>query len=183
MWSSDSEQELTFAATTMTASSSSSSSSLCSSPPQSHRRRRRHGSSRNSRMSSSAAAPAGNGCGGRSEASAARSFDVNWAPSVAAGGALGMDEDEEGPAAPALSSSPNDSGGSFPLDLSAHGLRGPADAAVQGGGERSSSRASDDERGRCAPWDPQTTVHVESIHINAARVVISLWNLAAPLHV
>ncbi|KAL5198301.1 hypothetical protein ABZP36_001813 [Zizania latifolia] len=65
---------------------------------------------------------------------------------------------------------------------SAHGLRGPADAAVQGGGERSSSRASDDERGRCAPWDPQTTVHVESIHINAARVVISLWNLAASLH-
>ncbi|KAG8047556.1 hypothetical protein GUJ93_ZPchr0008g14093 [Zizania palustris] len=87
---------------------------------------------------------------GRSEASAARGFDVNRAPSVAAGGAPGLDEDEEGPAAPALSSSPNDSGGSFPFDLSAHCLRGPADATAQGGGERSSSRASDDEEGASA---------------------------------
>uniref|UniRef100_A0A0E0LVQ0 Homeobox domain-containing protein n=1 Tax=Oryza punctata TaxID=4537 RepID=A0A0E0LVQ0_ORYPU len=89
---------------------------------------------------------------GRSEASA-RGFDVNRAPSVAAG-ASGMEEDEEGPdAAPALSSSPNDSGGSFPLDLSVHGLRGPAEAAAQGGGgggERSSSRASDDDEGASA---------------------------------
>ncbi|KAF0900869.1 hypothetical protein E2562_035790 [Oryza meyeriana var. granulata] len=62
-----------------------------------------------------------------------------------------MEEDEEGPgAAPALSSSPNDSGGSFPLDLSAHGLHGPAEAAAQGGGERSSSRASDDDEGASA---------------------------------
>ncbi|KAG8087438.1 hypothetical protein GUJ93_ZPchr0010g10073 [Zizania palustris] len=61
-----------------------------------------------------------------------------------------MEEDEEGPAAPALSSSPNDSGGSFPLDLSAHGLRGPTDTAAHGGGERSSSRASDDDEGASA---------------------------------
>ncbi|XP_052164361.1 homeobox-leucine zipper protein HOX27 isoform X1 [Oryza glaberrima] len=90
---------------------------------------------------------------GRSEA-AARGFDVNRAPSVAAG-APGMEDDEEGPgAAPALSSSPNDSGGSFPLDLSGHGLRGHAEAAAQGGGggggERSSSRASDDDEGASA---------------------------------
>ncbi|KAL5232420.1 hypothetical protein ABZP36_031196 [Zizania latifolia] len=86
---------------------------------------------------------------GRS-AARARGFDVNRAPSVAAGDAPGMEEDEEGPAAPALSSSPNDSGGSFPLDLSAHGLRGPTDAAAQGGGGRSSSRASDDDEGASA---------------------------------
>ncbi|EEE68830.1 homeobox-leucine zipper protein HOX27 [Oryza sativa Japonica Group] len=91
---------------------------------------------------------------GRSEA-AARGFDVNRAPSVAAG-APGMEDDEEGPgAAPALSSSPNDSGGSFPLDLSGQGLRGHAEAAAQGGGgggggERSSSRASDDDEGASA---------------------------------
>uniref|UniRef100_A0A0E0EM96 Homeobox domain-containing protein n=1 Tax=Oryza meridionalis TaxID=40149 RepID=A0A0E0EM96_9ORYZ len=86
----------------------------------------------------------------RSEA-AARGFDVNRAPSVAAG-APGMEDDEEGPgAAPALSSSPNDSGGSFPLDLSGHGLRGHAEAAAQGGGgERSSSRASDDDESASA---------------------------------
>uniref|UniRef100_A0A0D9X8P6 Homeobox domain-containing protein n=1 Tax=Leersia perrieri TaxID=77586 RepID=A0A0D9X8P6_9ORYZ len=87
------------------------------------------------------------------EPAAARGFDVNRAPSVAAG----MEDDEDGPgAAPALSSSPNDSGGSFPLDLSGHGgIRGGAGgeapaAAAHGGGERSSSRASDDDEGASA---------------------------------
>ena len=55
----------------------------------------------------------------------AREFVVNRAPSVAAGVA-GMEEQEEDgqgdPTAAALSSSPNDSTGSFPLELSAHDL-------------------------------------------------------------
>ncbi|KAG8051133.1 hypothetical protein GUJ93_ZPchr0009g151 [Zizania palustris] len=65
MWSSDSEQELASAATTMT-DSSSSSSSPCSSPPQPRRGRlhRRHGRSLSSRISSRGAAAAGKGCVG-----------------------------------------------------------------------------------------------------------------------
>ncbi|TVU05592.1 hypothetical protein EJB05_48760, partial [Eragrostis curvula] len=81
---------------------------------------------------------------GRSEASA-RGFDVNRAPSVSvAAGAAGLDDDEDDDRAAALSSSPNDSGGSFPLDLGrrAHG--------AQAGGERSSSRASDEDDGASA---------------------------------
>ncbi|XP_062191055.1 homeobox-leucine zipper protein HOX27-like [Phragmites australis] len=79
---------------------------------------------------------------GRSEAPA-RGFDVNRAPSVAAG-ALALEED---PATAALSSSPNDSAGSFPLDL---GRRVRAEGAAQAGGERSSSRASDEDEGASA---------------------------------
>jgi homeobox-leucine zipper protein len=66
---------------------------------------------------------------------------------VAAGATGTEDDDDEDGAAAALSSSPNDSGGSFPLDLSPHGR---LEAAAQAGGERSSSRASDDEEGASA---------------------------------
>ncbi|GJN16014.1 hypothetical protein PR202_gb02964 [Eleusine coracana subsp. coracana] len=83
---------------------------------------------------------------GRSDAPPARGFDVNRAPSVSVGaaGLADLEEDE----APALSSSPNDSAGSFPLDLG----RGAAHAAQAGGGggERSSSRASDEDEGASA---------------------------------
>jgi homeobox-leucine zipper protein len=61
---------------------------------------------------------------------------------------MAKEEDDEDGAAAALSSSPNDSGGSFPLDLSAHGHM---EAATQAGGERSTSRASDDDEGASAP--------------------------------
>ncbi|KAF8654451.1 hypothetical protein HU200_061636 [Digitaria exilis] len=83
---------------------------------------------------------------GRSSEAPARGFDVNWAPSAAAASALGMEDDDEDPA----SSSPNDSAGSFPLDL---GRRAHADgggAAARAGGERSSSRASDEDEGASA---------------------------------
>ncbi|KAL6644672.1 hypothetical protein ACP70R_016280 [Stipagrostis hirtigluma subsp. patula] len=83
---------------------------------------------------------------GRAEAPA-RGLDVNRAPSVAAGAARPWDEEDEEAAAGALSSSPNDSAGSFPLDL---GRPVPADAAALGGGERSSSRASDEDEGASA---------------------------------
>ncbi|KAL6859106.1 hypothetical protein ACP4OV_018108 [Aristida adscensionis] len=91
--------------------------------------------------------------GGRAVAPA-RGLDVNRAPSVAAG-AVRWDEeveDDDGGAgdpatAAALSSSPNDSAGSFPLDL---GRRAPGEAAARAGGERSSSRASDDDEGASA---------------------------------
>ncbi|KAM0887765.1 hypothetical protein ACQ4PT_028787 [Festuca glaucescens] len=84
---------------------------------------------------------------GRSEASA-RGFDVNRMPSVAAGAEGTEEEDDDDGAAAALSSSPNDSGGSFPLDLSGHGRLEVG--AAQAGGERSSSRASDDDEGASA---------------------------------
>jgi homeobox-leucine zipper protein len=84
---------------------------------------------------------------GRDEAPA-RGFDVNRAPSVA-GSALALEDDEEEPGAAALSSSPNDSAGSFPLDLG--GPRAHAEgAAARAGGERSSSRASDEDEGASA---------------------------------
>nr|CAB3483194.1 unnamed protein product [Digitaria exilis] len=82
---------------------------------------------------------------GRSSQAPARGFDVNRAPSAAAASAPGMEDDED----PA-SSSPNDSAGSFPLDL---GRRAHADgggAAARAGGERSSSRASDEDEGASA---------------------------------
>jgi homeobox-leucine zipper protein len=75
---------------------------------------------------------------GRSELPA-RGFDVNRAPSAAGT----VDDDGAGTDRPALSSSPNDSGGSFPLDL---GRR----VHAQAGGERSSSRASDEDEGASA---------------------------------
>ncbi|CAL4999251.1 unnamed protein product [Urochloa decumbens] len=88
---------------------------------------------------------------GRSTEALARGFDVNRAPSTAAS-ALAAEDDEEDQAAGALSSSPNDSAGSFPLDLGrgggAHGEG--ATARAGGGGERSSSRASDEDEGASA---------------------------------
>ncbi|CAO2211181.1 unnamed protein product [Urochloa humidicola] len=87
---------------------------------------------------------------GRSTTEApARGFDVNRAPSSAAA----EDDDEDPGAGPLSSSSPNDSAGSFPLDLGgrggAHGEGGGA-ARAGGGGERSSSRASDEDEGASA---------------------------------
>ena len=87
--------------------------------------------------------------GGRSSEAPARGFDVNRAPSAAASAFAALeeedDEEEEDPGAGALSSSsPNDSAGSFPLDL---GLRAEGTAAARAGGERSSSRASDEDEG------------------------------------
>ena len=83
----------------------------------------------------------------------ARGFDVNRAPSGAAGAsalaAPEEEDDEEDPGAGALSSSsPNDSAGSFPLDLGRRAA-GHAEgaAAARAGGERSSSRASDEDEG------------------------------------
>ncbi|CAL5001710.1 unnamed protein product [Urochloa decumbens] len=88
---------------------------------------------------------------GRSTEALARGFDVNRAPSTAAS-AFAAEDDEEDQAAGALSSSPNDSAGSFPLDLGrgggAHGEGAAARAG--GGGERSSSRASDEDEGASA---------------------------------
>ncbi|CAL5012914.1 unnamed protein product [Urochloa decumbens] len=87
---------------------------------------------------------------GRSTEAPARGFDVNRAPSAA----TAAEDDDEDTGAGALSSSPNDSGGSFPLDLSgrggAHGEGGAAARAGGGGGERSSSRASDEDEGASA---------------------------------
>lgn len=79
---------------------------------------------------------------------------MNRAPSsVAVSGLAALEDDEDDPAgAAALSSSPNDSAGSFPLDLGG-GPRAHAEggaAAQTGGGERSSSRASDEDEGASA---------------------------------
>ncbi|RLN04260.1 homeobox-leucine zipper protein HOX27-like [Panicum miliaceum] len=100
--------------------------------------------------------PPSSDCGGRSTEAPARGFDVNRAPSAAASAsafaALEEDDDEEDPGAGALSSSsPNDSAGSFPLDLGRR-ARGHAEgaAAARAGGERSSSRASDEDEGASA---------------------------------
>ncbi|KAM0920638.1 hypothetical protein ACQ4PT_007382 [Festuca glaucescens] len=82
-----------------------------------------------------------------------RGFDVNRAPSCGASAwgansAAADDELEDGNAAgAAVSSSPNDSGGSFPMDFSAHGERGASDAAPGGGG---GSRGSDEDDGGSA---------------------------------
>jgi len=97
--------------------------------------------------------PAGICHAGRGEAPAARGFDVNRAPSsVAASGLAALEDDEEDPGATAaLSSSPNDdSAGSFPLDLGGPRAHAEGGAAAQAGGERSSSRASDEDEGASA---------------------------------
>ncbi|CAL5005820.1 unnamed protein product [Urochloa decumbens] len=87
---------------------------------------------------------------GRSTEAPARGFDVNRAPSTAAS-AFAAEDDEEDQAAGALSSSPNDSGGSFPLDLGGRGgAHGEVGGAARAGGERSSSRASDEDEGASA---------------------------------
>ncbi|PUZ51818.1 hypothetical protein GQ55_6G220700 [Panicum hallii var. hallii] len=97
--------------------------------------------------------PASSDCGGRSSEAPARGFDVNRAPSSAAASASAFaaleDDEEDDPGAGALSSSsPNDSAGSFPLDLG-RGARAEG-AAARAGGERSSSRASDEDEGASA---------------------------------
>uniref|UniRef100_A0ACD5YF78 Uncharacterized protein n=1 Tax=Avena sativa TaxID=4498 RepID=A0ACD5YF78_AVESA len=82
-----------------------------------------------------------------------RGFDVNQAPSSGAsawGGAYATADDEQedaGAAGAAVSSSPNDSGGSFPMDFSAHGERGDAAPCGGGGG---GSRGSDEDDGGSA---------------------------------
>ncbi|KAG8050052.1 hypothetical protein GUJ93_ZPchr0009g1215 [Zizania palustris] len=77
-----------------------------------------------------------------------RGFDVNLAPSY---GGCAAEEEQEDAAGADLSSSPNNSAGSFPTDFSAHGGRGGADAGtVAGGADRSCSRASDEDDGGSA---------------------------------
>ncbi|KAL5206757.1 hypothetical protein ABZP36_034966 [Zizania latifolia] len=77
-----------------------------------------------------------------------RGFDVNLAPSS---GGCAAEEEQEDAAGADLSSSPNNSAGSFPTDFSAHGGRGGADAGtVAGGADRSCSRASDEDDGGSA---------------------------------
>jgi homeobox-leucine zipper protein len=63
-----------------------------------------------------------------------------------AGSALALEDEEEDPNAAALLSSPNDSVGSFPLDLGGPQAHAKA-AAAQADGERSLSRASDEDEG------------------------------------
>ncbi|RCV31429.1 hypothetical protein SETIT_6G176400v2 [Setaria italica] len=87
--------------------------------------------------------------GGRSSEAPARGFDVNRAPSAAASALAALEDDDEDPAAGALSSSPNDSGGSFPLDLGRRAAHADG-ATARAGGERSSSRASDEDEGASA---------------------------------
>ena len=93
--------------------------------------------------------------GGRSSEAPARGFDVNRAPSAAASAFAALeeedDEEEEDPGAGALSSSsPNDSAGSFPLDLGRRAAVHAEAAAARVCGERSSSRASDEDEGASA---------------------------------
>ncbi|KAL6655480.1 hypothetical protein ACP70R_006306 [Stipagrostis hirtigluma subsp. patula] len=73
-------------------------------------------------------------------------FDVNRAPSSAAGVAEDEEQDEAGAAMAAVSSSPNNSAGSFPTDFSAQGQAGAGGA----GADRACSRASDDDDGGSA---------------------------------
>ncbi|KAG8056925.1 hypothetical protein GUJ93_ZPchr0002g23734 [Zizania palustris] len=78
-----------------------------------------------------------------------RGFDVNQAPS--SGGCAAEEEQDDDAVGTALSSSPNNSVGSFPTDFSTHGGRGGADAATgAGGADRSCSRASDEDDGGSA---------------------------------
>uniref|UniRef100_A0ACD5Y183 Uncharacterized protein n=1 Tax=Avena sativa TaxID=4498 RepID=A0ACD5Y183_AVESA len=86
-----------------------------------------------------------------------RGFDVNQAPSSGASAwgaysAAAADDEQEdaGMAGAAVSSSPNDSGGSFPMDFSAHGERGGACDAAPGGGGGGGSRGSDEDDGGSA---------------------------------
>uniref|UniRef100_A0A0D9XEA7 Homeobox domain-containing protein n=1 Tax=Leersia perrieri TaxID=77586 RepID=A0A0D9XEA7_9ORYZ len=82
-----------------------------------------------------------------------RGFDVNRPPSCGAGAGAGAEEEEQDDAAgAALSSSPNNSAGSFPMDdFSGHGRDAAAAAGGGGGGgERSCSRASDEDDGGSA---------------------------------
>ena len=94
--------------------------------------------------------------GGRSSEAPARGFDVNRAPSAAASAFAALEEEddeeeEEDPGAGALSSSsPNDSAGSFPLDLGRRAAAHAEAAAARACGERSSSRASDEDEGASA---------------------------------
>ncbi|KAL5200984.1 hypothetical protein ABZP36_035338 [Zizania latifolia] len=77
-----------------------------------------------------------------------RGFDVNQAPSS---GGYAAEQEQEDAVGTALSSSPNNSVGSFPTDFSTHGGRGGADAATgAGGADRSYSRASDEDDGGSA---------------------------------
>ncbi|XP_039854353.1 homeobox-leucine zipper protein HOX27-like [Panicum virgatum] len=100
------------------------------------------------------APPPSSDCGGRSSEAPARGFDVNRAPSAAASAFAALeeeDDDEEDPGAGALSSSsPNDSAGSFPLDLGRRAAAHAEAAAARACGERSSSRASDEDEGASA---------------------------------
>lgn len=78
----------------------------------------------------------------RSSEAPTRGFDVNQAPTaVAAASVLGMEDADEDP----TSSSPNNSVGSFPLDLGRRANASDGTAVAHVGGERSSSHASDED--------------------------------------